>query len=242
MKFKNAFRFTENTDTMIAFWDKYQICRFANSAYVKWFGVKPEELIDKVTLSELLGPLYEKNLPYINKALKGEMQIFERELTQIDGKVRNTLATYSPEFHRGEVSGFFVHVVDITFIKPLNSTIDDSHSSFKDKIEKDARLSKVEQILQSSLLTGFPGIENLAKGNYISPTKLKKDFRARYKLPIFSYYRKLQMQIADKYLKEKIYSKKQISELFDFANQTNFITCYNKYITNESPDKLDESK
>lgn len=53
-------------DSMLAYWDKNQIGLFANSAYKKWFGRSSEDMIGKITMEELLGPLYDKNLPYIN--------------------------------------------------------------------------------------------------------------------------------------------------------------------------------
>lgn len=58
---------------MLAYWDASLRCRFANRAYESWFGVSPEELIGR-HMSELLGPLYELNLPYIEGALRGEPQ------------------------------------------------------------------------------------------------------------------------------------------------------------------------
>jgi PAS domain S-box-containing protein len=227
MKFKNAFRFTENTDAMIAFWDKDLVCRFANLAYIKWFGVTPEDLIDKITLPELLGPIYSKNFPYISNALKGKVQVFERELRQTDGSIHNTLATYTPELVEGHVIGFFAHVVDISSIKP--PTYNDDNLTKETISEIDVRLKNVENTLRSSLFTEFPGIEKLARENFISTTKLKRDFKERFNSTIFSYYRNLQMQIAHRYLEEKVYSKKQISAIFGFANQSNFISCYNKF-------------
>lgn len=235
MKFKNAFRFTEQTDSMIAFWDKDLVCRFANSIHLKWFGLSPEELVDKITLPELLGPIYEKNLPYITNALRGEVQVFERELTQVDGTVRNTLATYTPEIVQGEVIGFFAHVVDISFIRPSLFHLEDVNSTLKIQSEVEI-LNKVEQFLRDSVFSEFPGIEELARKHFISATKLKRGFKDRFNSTLFNYYRNLQMQIAHKYLEEKKYSKRQISDMFGFANQSNFISCYKKHI-NHFPDK-----
>lgn len=240
MKFKNAYRFTEHTDAMIAFWDKDLVCRFANSAYLKWFGFTPEELIDKVTLPELLGPIYKKNLPFITNALKGEVQVFERELTQSDGTISNTLATYTPEIVNGKITGFFVHVVDISMLKSSKANSSDEKAISGISSEVEIRLNKVEQCLRASLFSEFPGINNLAKEYFISSTKLKRDFKARFNATLFSYYRNLQMEIADKYLRENKYSKKQISEMFGFANQSNFISCYKKYKSSQFPDLSDE--
>jgi PAS domain S-box-containing protein len=107
----------DHVDAMLAYWDKDLICRFANDAYKQWFGKGREEMVDKITMEELLGPLYVKNLPYINQALRGVPQKFEREITLPTGEKRNTIANYYPEIVDGVVLGFFVHVADITELK-----------------------------------------------------------------------------------------------------------------------------
>lgn len=208
MKFKNAFRFTEHTDAMIAFWDNDLVCRFANSAYLKWFGISPNDMIDKVSLPELLGSIYDNNLPYITNALKGKVQIFERQLTQSDGTIRNTLATYTPEIIEGKITGFFANVVDISVLSASIVNIDDKNTVLGIQPELEIRLTKVEQCLRASLFSEFPGVNRLAKEHFISATKLKRDFKTRFNATLFSYYRNLQMEIADKYLRENKYSKK----------------------------------
>ena len=64
-----GFRVADHIQAMLAYWDKNQLCRFANRAYLEWFGKTPEEMIDKITMKDLLGPLYEQNLPYIVEVL-----------------------------------------------------------------------------------------------------------------------------------------------------------------------------
>lgn len=113
----------DQVNAMLAYWDKNEICRFANNAYVDWFGKTREEMIDRMSMKELLGPLYEKNLPYIRNALKGEKQIFEREIQRKDGDTRHTLATYIPDMVEGEVKGFFVHVADVSYVKELEAFV-----------------------------------------------------------------------------------------------------------------------
>jgi PAS domain S-box-containing protein len=103
-------------DAMLAYWDKNQICRFANNAYLKWFGRSYEEMvINKITLKELLGEnFYQLNLPYINGALAGNIQKFEWEIPTPNGQIKHALASYFPDIKNGEVCGFFVHVADIS--------------------------------------------------------------------------------------------------------------------------------
>ena len=123
---KKALRVSDQVTAMLAYWDKEQICRFANNAYREWFGRSKEEMIDKISMKELLGPLYEKNLPHIKAALSGNKQVFEREIHIPGGGIRHSLATYSPDIVNGEVKGFFVHVADVTYIKALEEQLQSS--------------------------------------------------------------------------------------------------------------------
>lgn len=113
----------DHISAMLAYWDKDQICRFANKAYLEWFGKNRDEMIGKMTLKELLGSLYEQNLPYIKLALAGQKQTFEREIPIPSGEKRHSIANYYPHIVNGDVKGFFVHVADITPIKNLEKEL-----------------------------------------------------------------------------------------------------------------------
>ncbi len=60
-----------------------------------------------------------KNLPYIQAAYAGQKQVFEREIPTPDGRLRHSLATYTPHIVDGVVKGIFVHVADVTPLKLL---------------------------------------------------------------------------------------------------------------------------
>jgi PAS domain S-box-containing protein len=114
---------SDHVNAMLAYWDKDQICRFANKAYLEWFGKNRDEMIGKITLKELLGSLYEGNVPYITSVLAGQRQTFEREIaTPLNGK-KHTIANYYPHIVDGQVIGFFVHGADITTIKNLEKEL-----------------------------------------------------------------------------------------------------------------------
>ena len=242
-KLENALEVAEHTDAMLAFWDKDLVCRFANASYLKWFGLSPSDMIDKMTLPELLGPLYQQNFPYINKALQGKLQIFERDITLPNGETKNTIATYTPKIKQGIVTGFYAHVADITPVRNESLKITAEAEDFFAMSVSHNYLNGVENLLRSSIFTKFPGIPALANQFFISPTKLKTDFKARYQCTIFSFYRSLQMQVADKYIKGKVYSKNQLAEMFGFDNVSNFSSCYRKYILqNPSPQSAEPTK
>jgi PAS domain S-box-containing protein len=101
--------------SMVGYWDKDLTNRFANHAYRKWFGVDPTHM-PGMHMQQLLGDdLYARNRPYIDAALRGEDQTFERAIPLPHGKsVRHSLAHYIPDKVDGEVRGFYVMVHDVT--------------------------------------------------------------------------------------------------------------------------------
>ena len=114
----------DHLDVLLAYWDANQVCRFANRAYMEWFGQGRGELLG-MTMEQLLGPLYPKNLPYILGALRdGQTQVFEREIPSADGKTRHSLATYSPDIVDGQIRGMFIHVADVTPLKLLQRELE----------------------------------------------------------------------------------------------------------------------
>lgn len=142
---------TDHVSAMLAYWDKNLVCQFANAAYRDYFGITAEEILDKITMQELLGPLYEKNLPYIIRVLQGESKTFECDMPLPSGAVRNSLANYYPHIVDGTVIGFFVHVADITLIKSL---------------QEDLRKSYLVIAEQNKELQNFANIASHNLGNY----------------------------------------------------------------------------
>lgn len=131
-----------NVDAMLGYWDKGLRCRFANAAYKVWLGKSREEILG-ISIEELLGPLYELNLPYIRAVLLGEVQVFERAFPLPNGTVRHSLTSYYPDFVDGEVVGFSVQVADVTRMKEL-------------EIELLAAKAQAEMLATHDFLTGLP--------------------------------------------------------------------------------------
>ncbi|MBC7565890.1 MAG: PAS domain-containing sensor histidine kinase [Pedobacter sp.] len=138
-----SIKVADGITAMLAYWDKDLICRFANSAYLDWFGKTKDEMIDKISIIELLGPLYEKNRPYIERALKGEVQIFEREIPLPFFGTRHSLANYYPDIINGEVAGFIVHVADVNEMKILEMELDKSHRTVSEQNERLLNFSNI---------------------------------------------------------------------------------------------------
>ena len=109
------------TDAMtgpVAYWDIHQHCRFANKTYLAWLGKTSEEVIGMSMNHVLSEQMVQLNMPFIHRAMLGEIQHFEREVTLSDGAVLHSLANYIPDFGSdGKVVGLFVIVTDVTVIK-----------------------------------------------------------------------------------------------------------------------------
>ncbi|MBR0565147.1 PAS domain S-box protein [Azoarcus sp. L1K30] len=103
----------DHLPAMVGYWDKEQRNRFSNHAYLTWFGLDPEEVHGK-HIREVIGEeRYRLNLPYIEGALRGETQQFERMIPKPEGDgVRHSLANYIPDIVDGEVRGFYVLVTE----------------------------------------------------------------------------------------------------------------------------------
>ena len=124
---------------MVAYWDSNQQCVFSNEAYHDWFGKSPNEMLG-MSLSDLLGPLYVLNLPYIVGALAGKKQIFERRIPLPSGGAKDTIATYTPDILHGEIKGFWAHVADVTSIREREAALE------RAILERDAALAEARTL------------------------------------------------------------------------------------------------
>jgi len=151
-----ALRVVNQISAMVAYWDANQRCVFSNAAYQDWFGKSPAEMLG-MSMQDLLGPLYEKNLPFILGALAGKLQVFERQIPLPGGDTRDSVATYTPDIVDGVVRGFSVHVADVTrlrrreaalgqTIREVIQTLEKTKDSFRSKDLGKLRL-QLKQVL-----------------------------------------------------------------------------------------------
>lgn len=167
---------------MVGYWDRDLRNRMANDAYVEFFGKTPEEMRG-VHISELLGPeLYAKNLPFMEGALRGEPQTFDREITTPSGEVRYTQAFYIPDVAEGEVRGFFALVTDISERRRVEEEVEKSRTRLAEA-ERLARLGSWEWDIPNGTMTcsdglfeiygiraeDFEGTYNPSRSKYLHP-------------------------------------------------------------------------
>jgi PAS domain S-box-containing protein len=142
---------------LIGYWDSDLRNRMANDAYTEFFGLSPQEMRG-IHIRDLLGPgLYEKSLPYIEGALGGERQLFDREITTPSGEIRYTQASYVPDVVEGEVHGFFALVTDITERRRIEEEVEHSRTRLAEA-ERVARLGSWEWDIPSNQMACSSGL------------------------------------------------------------------------------------
>ncbi len=113
----------DNLPSLVSYWDTDLHNRFANRATELWFGITPEQLRG-MPAATLLGPRdYAKVLPYLERALQGETQTFERRMTDVHGQQRHTYITYTPDIQQGKVRGLLVQSIDISERKRMEDEL-----------------------------------------------------------------------------------------------------------------------
>ncbi|MGN6587889.1 MAG: PAS domain-containing protein [Solirubrobacterales bacterium] len=143
---------------MIGYWDRDLRNRMANDAYIEFFDKSPEEMRG-IHIRKVLGPeLYERNLKYMEGALAGEPQLFDREIETPGGESRYAQVSYIPDFDGdGEARGFFALVTDITERRRIEEELERSHARLAEA-EHLARLGSWDWDIPSRKMTCSNGL------------------------------------------------------------------------------------
>lgn len=169
----------DSLPAMVSYWDRDLCNGMANEAYIGFFGKSPQEMRG-IHISEVLGPeVYERSLPFIEGALRGEPQVFDRESPTPSGEIRYTQASYVPDVGEdGEVQGFFALVTDITERRRIEEEVERSRARLAEA-EQVARLGSWEWDIASKRIAcseGFfaiYGINSADIGGHFTPGESK---------------------------------------------------------------------
>ena len=90
------------------------------------------------------------------------------------------------------------------------------------------RMMQVETALTRDIFEPAPTISQLAKMVSISESKLKKDFKLIYGLPVYEYFQKIRMQAAKDKLLSGSHSVKEVAMELGYSNLSNFTIAFKK--------------
>lgn len=112
-----------NLPSLVSYWDVSLHNRYANSAYLEWFGLTPQQL-KGMHIRDLLGAAqYAVSEPFLQRTLQGERQLFERTYTDRKGRLRYAIVSYVPDREGTEVRGVFAQVTDISDRKRMEDEL-----------------------------------------------------------------------------------------------------------------------
>lgn len=107
----------DNVPALIGLWDKDFRNVFANRMYTTYFGQDPQAIRGK-HVREIVGEtIYAKNRPYLEAAMRGEAQMFDRTIIDPQGHAKESLTSYVPSYRDGKIEGVFVFISDITDVR-----------------------------------------------------------------------------------------------------------------------------
>ena len=90
------------------------------------------------------------------------------------------------------------------------------------------RVMQVEAALTKDIFEPAPTINQLARMVSISESKLKKDFKLIYGVPVYEYFQKVRMQAAKDKLLEGNHSVKSVAMELGYSNLSNFTIAFKK--------------
>jgi PAS domain S-box-containing protein len=109
--------FIDHTPALVMYWDTKLRNRFANRAYLEWFGQSPQQIRGR-HIADVIGPeRFFEIEARLRSVLAGHREIFERRLTIPGGEVRDALFSYIPDIQDNEVRGMYGFVSDISPLK-----------------------------------------------------------------------------------------------------------------------------
>jgi AraC-type DNA-binding domain-containing proteins len=90
------------------------------------------------------------------------------------------------------------------------------------------RVMNIERLLTKNVFQPPPSIQQLARIAAVSESKLKKDFKTVYGLPIYEYFQKTRMHAAQDRLLTGKYSVKEVAMELGYSNLSNFTIAFKK--------------
>ena len=90
------------------------------------------------------------------------------------------------------------------------------------------RMMQVESVLTRDIFEPAPTISQLARMVSISESKLKKDFKLIYGVPVYEYFQKIRMQTAKDKLLSGDHSVKEVAMELGYSNLSNFTIAFKK--------------
>lgn len=123
----------DGVPALISYIDAGYRYRRANRSYARWFDLEEKNIIGRHVRDILGESTWQIVEPFMTRALDGETVVFETELPYVRGGARWVQVTYTPDRSlKDSVTGFVVHVVDVSDRIRMQRDLAESHLRAKE--------------------------------------------------------------------------------------------------------------
>ena len=105
---------TDHQPTLLAYVDRHRRVRFANRAWLNWFGKTREEVIGRDSRESVGEVMLQPAEDVIAKVLRGEAMGTPAEMRGADGRIGNFWIYRLPDVVDGDIRGYFFIATDVT--------------------------------------------------------------------------------------------------------------------------------
>lgn len=125
----------DNLPARISYWDRQSRNRFANKAFLDWFGMTHDS-IGGAHVGDVVGQQWFARIkPHLDAGLAGVSGQMETVATLADGLDQVMDVRFAPDFHQGQAQGLIVFALDITQRREAERELVEQEQRFKLLVE-----------------------------------------------------------------------------------------------------------
>ncbi|MFO1329540.1 MAG: PAS domain-containing protein [Rubrivivax sp.] len=120
---------TDAMPTLLAYWDRELRLRFANKAYLDWFGLRRGDVIGR-SVPEVLGQAFlDRQRDSIDRILSGEEIETELDMPGAGDRTGHFWVYRLPDRRRGPIDGYFFIATDVSALHQAQARLQAAHAA-----------------------------------------------------------------------------------------------------------------
>lgn len=146
---------------VISYWDAQLCNRFANRAYFEWFGLSNAPDRHPAVPPLFNDECYPSGPSYVQQALQGLPQQFERLLPDAAGQPHDVVISYVPDKQYGQVQGFYAFITDVTLLRIAQDAVLEAQQHLQSVIDAASEFAIITTRLDGTIQMFSSGAERM---------------------------------------------------------------------------------